>query len=808
MLTEFYESDIRASYRFLHHFRFGCTELRAIRPGRGIYGIGYFDHEEAFVATCRSVNGRANLYVGIQPRPRAFLDRARNKLCKGVKGAMDTDIPWITALAMDVDPVRPGDTPSTEAELQQAIDRGAEIAEWLTKRRYQTPILHMSGNGCQLWCAIPPYPVLKVAQTAITERLRAFEGRIRDKFSDKTVRIDSIYNLSRIIKVIGTKSIKGTPSEDRPHRISCHLSGWKRVEDPQLLRSILAMDVSPGSPRAATSMVPRDASEIVSTPPGKTRNLDAWLYCLVMTDFRMRQYFAGTGKTPTAPGGASIDTTSSGYDFSLCTELIRFGVADPRRLARVLLHRPTGSASQKGSQYITRTIEQAKRHVEEEQQRVSRRATIPLANLSIRDILHMVGEANRARALNGRLFRMRGRLVMLAERQGFFTTVSVTRGMLERWLVELATWVTAQHGHQVETPPPSTVCDHLMASPPEAIPALRLICHFPRLAATPVGAEPFYDVAQKILYCAPPAPMGSPSRSHVHEAIAGLQKCIAGFASDPRSQLHVLGLVFALVGHLSLRDALPIFLFESAESPLRGFRAMRWLSQVLCGRGPAALCTVRERYRPKLPESTPVVFVTNWHRLSRCDPVTLAVRIAQAPHMLISASINPDIPTALSPLVCRMQLHRDVPRLERDEQVRLRSWVSHCALALLTRPVPRTWSALLSRVSELAGIPLDSPGLAPTVHQLAELEWAALFRAWWQHYGGTPVYVRNVNELCLAHTLLERVRGIGSRRSQEVRLGTALVTRRNQTRDGYTLYCSLETRTRRPQYRLLSVTGH
>ncbi|MCG8421359.1 MAG: hypothetical protein MJE77_25860, partial [Proteobacteria bacterium] len=206
MLTEFYESDIRASYRFLHHFRFGCTELRAIRPGRGIYGIGYFDHEEAFVATCRSVNGRANLYVGIQPRPRAFLDRARNKLCKGVKGAMDTDIPWITALAMDVDPVRPGDTPSTEAELQQAIDRGAEIAEWLTKRRYQTPILHMSGNGCQLWCPIPPYPVLKVAQTAITERLRAFEGRIRDKFSDKTVRIDSIYNLSRIIKVIGTKS--------------------------------------------------------------------------------------------------------------------------------------------------------------------------------------------------------------------------------------------------------------------------------------------------------------------------------------------------------------------------------------------------------------------------------------------------------------------------------------------------------------------------------------------------------------------------------------------------------------------------
>ena len=83
---------IRAAYRWLAHGEHGVSEVRVIRPGKGIVGIGFFDDEEAFVRECVRTNAIGNVYVGIQPRPRRLFDAAPNVVRPLKTGAGRKDI--------------------------------------------------------------------------------------------------------------------------------------------------------------------------------------------------------------------------------------------------------------------------------------------------------------------------------------------------------------------------------------------------------------------------------------------------------------------------------------------------------------------------------------------------------------------------------------------------------------------------------------------------------------------------------------------------------------------------------------------
>ena len=102
-----------------------------ISPHHEVLGIGFFDDEDAFVAACTEANGTGNVYAGIQPRPRRFFEQAPNRLARLRRGAHDQDIEHVTALALDLDPVRPKDTASTDEELERAIDEATRLAGWL-----------------------------------------------------------------------------------------------------------------------------------------------------------------------------------------------------------------------------------------------------------------------------------------------------------------------------------------------------------------------------------------------------------------------------------------------------------------------------------------------------------------------------------------------------------------------------------------------------------------------------------------------------------------------------------------------------
>jgi hypothetical protein len=262
------ESTIRATWRWLAHGAHGVSEVRVIRPAGGIIGIGFFDDEEAFVRECVRTNAAGNVYVGIQPRPRRLFDAAPNVVRPLKTGAGRKDIEVITATVIDLDPVRPKDTASTDAELALAMAAANEAIAWCESEGLVRPRLMMSGNGAQLWFALPPTALEGERRERLQAGLKAFETKVRERAQTDAVHVDSIHDVARIIKVIGTVSHKGDGKGDRPHRVSAALSGFDRVEDDKLLAR-LDVEPEPTLPVAA----PRVSLPIVGNvaAPGTTK---------------------------------------------------------------------------------------------------------------------------------------------------------------------------------------------------------------------------------------------------------------------------------------------------------------------------------------------------------------------------------------------------------------------------------------------------------------------------------------------------------------------------------------------------------
>ena len=215
-----YHSDpeqIRTTYRLLVHGDHGVSEVRVIQSGKGILGIGFFDDEEAFVRECVRTNAGGNVYVGIQPRPTRLLQKAPNVIRPLRTGAGFKDIEVVSATVIDIDPVRPKDTASTEDELQLAVDAADKAADWCESMGFDRPLRMMSGNGAQLWFAFPPIMLTDESRDLVQANLKAFEVELRGQVETDGVKVDSIHDLPRIIKVIGTNSRKGESTEERNH---------------------------------------------------------------------------------------------------------------------------------------------------------------------------------------------------------------------------------------------------------------------------------------------------------------------------------------------------------------------------------------------------------------------------------------------------------------------------------------------------------------------------------------------------------------------------------------------------------------
>jgi hypothetical protein len=97
------------------------------------------------------------------------------------------------------------------------------------------------------------------------------------------------------------------------------------------------------------------------------------------------------------------------------------------------------------------------------------------------------------------------------------------------------------------------------------------------------------------------------------------------------------------------------------------------------------------------------------------------------------------------------------------------------------------WSSVVGGIIQAAGIPgfLESLDEMYDASDKEGQEWRSFAEAWWRALGSVPQKVADLNQFCEREGLMLDVRGDRSERSQQVRLGNALHSHRDQVYERY-----------------------
>ena len=172
------EELLEKQYETVGHEGRGFTEIRLLPEGISIF----CDSQESFVREASKYLDR-DTYVGINPR--------------STKSGTANDIFNLTTLVVDIDPVRPKDTGSSAPQLAASIALGDRIRD-----DFGGGITVSSGSGCHVY--LPIQPVEVVNREVLSESLRTWCNTIKKTYGTKEFKIDSIWDLPRVIRVWGS----------------------------------------------------------------------------------------------------------------------------------------------------------------------------------------------------------------------------------------------------------------------------------------------------------------------------------------------------------------------------------------------------------------------------------------------------------------------------------------------------------------------------------------------------------------------------------------------------------------------------
>lgn len=161
------------------------TEIRLLPSTYSEFVNTFEDFAEAI--TRLSKKGE-NVYVGINPR----VD-PNKPLAKDVKK--------LTCLVIDIDPVRPKDAPSTDEQWKASIEYGKKVSQ-----DFAGSVLVSSGSGCHIY--VPIEPIIVDNWEALTETLYKWTKLVKEKHGTKEFKIDSIFDLPRVIRAWGSHNHK------------------------------------------------------------------------------------------------------------------------------------------------------------------------------------------------------------------------------------------------------------------------------------------------------------------------------------------------------------------------------------------------------------------------------------------------------------------------------------------------------------------------------------------------------------------------------------------------------------------------
>ncbi|MCG7854155.1 MAG: hypothetical protein MIO92_16690, partial [Methanosarcinaceae archaeon] len=185
--------------------------------------VAFTDNIKDAIHLVRDMVGYAHgIYIGVQPRPLCLFDKAPNRWEKAISKpgsncACDNDIEYITACFWDIDVVsvaRKKGHPASEEELLESLDAAYHLSGQTGLALTST--ICFSGNGHYVVSPIVP---LKVDNTEIPQQLKAFCTQAAMELAGyyPGIAFDPVFNLSRVMRIMGTNNLKGIPIKDRTH---------------------------------------------------------------------------------------------------------------------------------------------------------------------------------------------------------------------------------------------------------------------------------------------------------------------------------------------------------------------------------------------------------------------------------------------------------------------------------------------------------------------------------------------------------------------------------------------------------------
>ncbi len=188
-----------------------CTEIRIIGKNNRPNKIGFYDQYPKAVRRIKQFDGNAAIYFSPN-RINANLKRRAYNSLESVSGTNDNDVERLCWMLVDIDPIRPSDTPSTDDELGHAEDCQHRINEEVLQPAGAETIKAMSGNGTHTLIPID-YPNDEESVALIKQVLESLDT----KYSNQHVKVDTQFN-KQVLKLYGTLAIKGSHTLVAPYR--------------------------------------------------------------------------------------------------------------------------------------------------------------------------------------------------------------------------------------------------------------------------------------------------------------------------------------------------------------------------------------------------------------------------------------------------------------------------------------------------------------------------------------------------------------------------------------------------------------
>lgn len=190
------------------HFSLDPNEVAELRvlSQQGNYAIFFKDLTEMATTAVALDEDGAAVYYGLNPRHQSVVT---NELgCPQKTGGKEQDITRRAWLCLDLDANRPNTKVcATNLEKEEAKGLLRKVTKWLSTQGMKTPRVIDSGNGY--------YILYKVDLPADSPYCEGVVQAVREQFD---VKMDSVFDAPRILRLPGTMNRKGPDSPTTPHR--------------------------------------------------------------------------------------------------------------------------------------------------------------------------------------------------------------------------------------------------------------------------------------------------------------------------------------------------------------------------------------------------------------------------------------------------------------------------------------------------------------------------------------------------------------------------------------------------------------